>query len=161
MNIRKALPGDLPEILRVYEAARAYMRASGNPDQWGYDYPPEDMLENDIKIGQLYIGEDESGKIRLSFALIPGNDPTYNYIEGAWLNDEPYAAIHRVASDGEKKGAFAACANFCAQNHKNLRIDTHEANLTMQHVMEKFGFVKCGRIYLENGDPRIAYQLPR
>ena len=49
MNIRKAVPSDLPEILRVYEAARAYMRASGNPDQWGYDYPPEDMLTNDIK----------------------------------------------------------------------------------------------------------------
>lgn len=160
MNIRKALPGDLPEILRVYEAARAYMRASGNPNQWGYDYPPEEMLVNDIKIGQLYIGEDETGKIRLSFALIPGIDPTYNYIEGAWLNDEPYAAIHRVASDGEKKGAFKACADFCKENHKNLRIDTHEANLTMQHVMEKYGFVKCGRIYLENGDPRIAYQLP-
>lgn len=161
MNIRKAVPSDLPGILRVYEAARAYMRASGNPDQWGYDYPPQDMLENDIKIGQLYVGENSSGKISLSFALIPGNDPTYNYIEGAWLNDAPYAAIHRVASDGSEKGAFAACADFGAAHYENLKIDTHEANLTMQHVMEKYGFTRCGRIYLENGDPRIAYQLPR
>lgn len=31
----------------------------------------------------------------------------------------------------------------------------------MQHVLEKNGFVRCGIIHLENGDPRIAYQYVR
>ena len=39
-------------------------------------------------------------------------------------------------------------------------IDTHEKNKTMQHVVEKLGFKRCGIIYIEDGTPRIAYQLP-
>lgn len=28
----------------------------------------------------------------------------------------------------------------------------------MQHLLEKYGFVRCGIIYLPDGAPRIAYQ---
>ena len=40
----------------------------------------------------------------------------------------------------------------------NLRIDTHEKNIPMQGCLAKNGFARCGIIYLEDGDPRIAYQ---
>ena len=42
---------------------------------------------------------------------------------------------------------------------RNLRIDTHNDNLTMQHIVAKAGFSYCGIIRLEDGDPRLAYQL--
>jgi hypothetical protein len=159
MEIRAARPSDMPEILRVYARARKYMEDTGNPDQWGKTHPPRQLLEKDIETGLLYVGVGDGGGIRLCFALVPGADPTYARIDGAWLNDAPYAAIHRVASDGAEKGAFAKCLAFCRSRYENLRIDTHADNATMQHVVEKNGFVRCGIIYLENGDPRIAYQL--
>lgn len=156
LQIRKAQPEDLDSILEVYAAARRFMRSHDNPTQWKGGYPYRDILEEDITIGQLYAvtREDEICGV---FAFIPGIDPTYGYIEGAWHYDAPYAAIHRVASNGTAKGILSACVAFCAEKCPHLRIDTHEDNYVMQRALEKLGFVRCGIIYLETGDPRIAF----
>ncbi len=42
----------------------------------------------------------------VSFAFILGEDPTYQQIDGAWLNDQPYGTIHRIAGNGKIKGTF-------------------------------------------------------
>ena len=44
---------------------------------------------------------------------------------------------------------------------KNLRADTTEENKIMQHLLEKFGYQKCGVVFLkrsEEKNKRIAYQ---
>ena len=38
-----------------------------------------------------------------------------------------------------------------------VRADTHADNVYMQRTLEKSGFVRCGRIYTEDGSPRWAY----
>ncbi len=160
MIIRKAKDSDLNSILRVYEIAREYMRQNGNPNQWGTDKPPREMLVEDIKKGELFVGENADGSIPFVFAFILGDDPTYAYIEdGKWLSDEPYGTIHRIASDGSIKGTVKLAVDYCKNIISNIRIDTHHDNKTMQHVVEKIGFIKCGIIYIEDGTPRIAYQL--
>lgn len=157
MEIRLAEGGDMEAISAVYETARQYMRRSGNPTQWGTGYPPEEMLREDIDAGRLFVCTKD-GKIHGVFAFIIGADPTYGYIEGAWNNDMPYGTIHRVASDGTLRGVFRCCFDFCLRTIGNIRIDTHKNNLTMQHVLKKNGFERCGVIYVEDGSPRIAYQ---
>ena len=52
----------------------------------------------------------------------------------------------------------AECIRFAYERCGNLRIDTHEKNIPMQRCLAKNGFARCGIIYLEDGDPRIAYQ---
>lgn len=155
--IRHATRDDFEIILSVYERARVYMRQNGNPNQWGTNSPAPALLLDDIIKHQLYLVED-GGVIQGVFALIPGDDPTYRYIEGSWCNDAPYAAIHRVASAGLRKGILQECLAFCKEQYQNLRIDTHHDNVIMQHLLEKYQFQRCGVIYLDNGDPRIAYQ---
>lgn len=49
------------------------------------------------------------------------------------------------------------CLDWSYEQCHNLRIDTHDDNRIMQHILEKTGYVKCGRIYVEDGSPRIAY----
>lgn len=160
MKIRKAVESDLNSILKVYEIAREYMRKTGNPNQWGTDKPQKEMLEDDIKKGELYVGEGEDGNIHFVFAFILGEDPTYAYIEdGSWLSDEPYGTIHRIASDGTVSGVVRLAVEYARGVISHIRIDTHHDNKTMQHVVEKIGFKKCGIIYIEDGTPRIAYQL--
>ena len=78
--------------------------------------------------------------------------------EGKWLEDSPYGTIHRLASDGQIKGIFAACVSFCQNICPHLRADTHHDNLTMQHLLVKNGFAQCGIIYISDGSPRIAYE---
>lgn len=154
--IRNAILADLPRLSELYAVARAYMKASGNPNQWGDSNPPREVLEADIAKEQLYVVEEDK-TIHGAFALIFGADPTYSHIEGAWLDDNPYAAIHRLAGDGTG-GIFAAAISYARAQSPSLRIDTHADNATMHHVLEKYGFIRCGTIYLANGDPRVAYQ---
>ena len=158
MNIQKATLCDLTEILRVYEAARAYMREHGNATQWGNTYPPEETVKKDIADGNLYICT-ENGKIHGVFAFIEGADPTYALIEnGAWPDDKPYNVMHRMASDGKMRGIGKAALDFCKAHSENVRADTHRDNITMQNMLAKNGFVPCGIIHVENGSERIAYQ---
>jgi hypothetical protein len=39
-----------------------------------------------------------------------------------------------------------------------MRIDTHHHNLPMQRLLERYRFLHCGRILLESGAEREAYQ---
>lgn len=163
MKIRAATTGDLPEIRKIYETAKSYMDSSGNPNQWSMGYPPEEYLRQDIELARLYVCEEEGGLYGV-FLFDVTDDPTYHYIEGAWLNGEPYGVIHRIASSGKTKGIFKLVLEFCKekmaeQSIVNLRIDTHADNQTMQHLVKQNGFKRCGVICLENGSPRIAYQL--
>ena len=158
MNIRASRPEDLPEIERVYAAAREFMKKTGNPRQWGDKSPEKALILSDFENSTGYVVENE-GKIAGVFAFIPGIDPTYGYIEGgAWLNDGPYGTIHRIASDGSVHGILEEALSFCEKRAENIRIDTHEDNKVMQHLLSKHGFTRCGIIYLLNGEPRIAYQ---
>ena len=158
--IHPARLSDLPAIEEIYAIARDYMQKSGNPHQWVNGYPRRELLESDIAKNQLFVYESE-GVIRGSFVFMTSPDPTYAYIEGQWPNQKPYGTIHRIASDGQEKGVFTHCFRFALENADEIRIDTHHDNKTMQHVVEKHGFKRCGVIYLENGDPRIAYHYSK
>ena len=156
--IRQASVQDIPEILRIYEAARAFMRRSGNLTQWTGGYPSEEIVRADIARGVSYVLENEAGHLHAVFALIPGDDPTYAYIEGAWQDASPYAVIHRAASDGSERGTFRAMLAFARARYNHLRADTHADNHPMQNCLQKNGFAYCGIIYLASGDPRRAYE---
>ncbi|MBE6922391.1 MAG: GNAT family N-acetyltransferase [Ruminococcaceae bacterium] len=155
-QVRKAVEADYPRILEIYAHAREFMVKTGNPNQWGTNYPPVEMLQEDIRVGNLFVVEREG--LHGVFAYFSEPDPTYGYIEGgAWLNESPYGTIHRVAGDGSG-GVFSAVLKFAQDCNPHVRIDTHHDNVVMQHVLEKHGFQRCGIIYLEDGDPRIAYE---
>ena len=88
----------------------------------------------------------------------PSPEPTYDVIDGAWLTDEPYGVIHRMASYPEVHGIFSTVINYAASHFAHLRIDTHRDNRIMQHLIEKHGFTYCGIIWLEDGTERLAYE---
>ena len=157
-EIVTAKEADLPRILEIYDIAKAYMRANGNPNQWNGAYPDSETLRTDIEKQRLYVYKKD-GRIHGVFMLLLEEEPTYAYIEdGSWREETPYGTIHRLAGDGEVRGLFAKCVAFCESKVKYLRADTHFDNHTMQHLLEKNGFERRGIIYLKNGDPRIAYQ---
>ena len=158
MTIRNALQKDFDDILRIYARAREYMKRNGNPTQWEENFPPETLINDDIREKRNYVVEADGG-IHGVFAFILGDDPTYARIEGAWMSDAPYGTIHRIASDGTVKGVFAAAIAFCKSRLSHIRIDTHADNKTMRCAIEKAGFKECGIIRVADGTPRIAYEL--
>ncbi len=158
MNIRRAQQEDLPDLMQIYDYARNFMRESGNTNQWINGYPSSELIAKDIEQGQSFVCENEEGEIAGTFCFIQGTDPTYLKIyEGKWLNDEPYGVIHRIATNGSRKGIASACINWCASQYNNLRVDTHRDNIVMQNILKKHGFTQCGIIYVANGTERLAF----
>lgn len=159
MNIRKTRIDELEQVLELYAQARQFMQENGNETQWGTTYPPRELVEADIRSGKSHVCE-EDGQLLGVFYFAVENEADYGEIyEGSWLGDGPYGVMHRVASPGKKKGVATFCVNWCvAESGGDLRIDTHRNNIPMQRMLEKNGFVRCGIIYLANGDERIAYE---
>lgn len=170
MRIRNAELKDLDTALAIYANARKYMIANGNPDQWKEDsgYPSRELLEQDVEQKKLFVVTDEKNtEILAVYAYIIGPDPSYEIIEGQWLNDEPYGTIHRIASSGKARGLAFFIFDRALEQCENLRIDTHADNDKMQYICEAYGFKQCGIIRLKgagdqyDGDPRIAYHITK
>lgn len=155
--IRRANKNDLISIMLIYEEAKKKMRADGNINQWSDKYPDEETLLDDINRGELYIAYDDEiyGVFMLSFS----GEETYKEIQGAWLNEGPYAVIHRIASLGKGRNLLKDAIDFAFASTENIRIDTHEDNNIMRTLLNKLGFTYTGIIHLKSGDERRAYQL--
>ncbi len=161
--VRKTREEELGQLQEIFDYGRRQQIAAGNPNQWAEGYPGEEIIRKDFEKDSSYILVDQdSGSILGTMALIPGEDSTYSYIEGGeWLNDDDYVTIHRIANSGLAKGTGQYLMNWAKENFDNIRIDTHADNAPMIHVIEKLGFKYCGIIFVENGDPRNAYQYLR
>lgn len=157
--IRHATMDDFEALWAVYLEARKFMRETGNPNQWGDFNPTRPMLEKDIANQQLYV-VIRQGEICGVFFFDFGPDPWYAVIEnGNWISDTAYGVIHRIAAKTEERGIFKECLDFVLSKISHIRIDTHADNKVMQHVLDKNGFKHCGTVYMDNGEPRIAYEL--
>ena len=149
-------------MMQLYARARRFMAEQGNPKQWGAtNWPPEDLIHQDIAAGHSYVCVCED-RIVGTFFFNRGADiePTYRIIEnGSWSSDAPYGVVHRIASDGMTKGVGSFCLNWAVQQCGHLRIDTHGDNRVMQNLLSKLGFAYRGIIYVEeDNDPRLAYE---
>lgn len=172
MHIRKTTAADLNAVMDIIEEARRTIAALGI-DQWQNGSPNRAMIKEDVALGQSYCVVADNGQIVGTFALISVGEPTYDPIfEGSWMMGDldsnggfAYLAIHRVAISVANRGSGISTAilEYAAQMARTLgrnalRIDTHRGNVVMRRMLEKHGFVHRGTIYLQNGDPRVAYE---
>lgn len=157
--IRKAIVADIPSITEIYEQARQFMAANGNPTQWVNGYPNEATIRGDLHRDQLYVCVDGNSIVGV-FCYFMDTEPDYLTIhDGAWLKDGPYGVVHRIASADGHKGVASMCLNYAFAQCGDLRIDTHRDNIPMQRLLNKNGFQRCGLILLrKDGTERIAYQ---
>ena len=155
MNIRLANTSDTNRIFEIYEYARAYMKAHGNPYQWGDDRPEKSVTKDDIKNQRCYVMEDD-GHIFACFVFTIGFEKEY---EAKFPSKVEYGVIHRVASDGSKSGIVERIVDFAKGKVNLLRIDTHKDNKTMQRAVGRQNFKRLGIIYLEDKSARILYEL--
>ncbi len=148
MEIRKSTELDVGRMMEIFAHARRFMAEHGNPNQWGpRNWPPEALIRQDIEEGNSYVCIDE-GRIVGTFFFVFGKDaePTYAVITGgAWLDDSPYGVIHRIASDGTKKGVGECCINWALQQCPHLRVDTHEDNKVVQNCSKSWALSTAAR----------------
>ncbi|MGX7106307.1 N-acetyltransferase [Hutsoniella sourekii] len=159
MQIRKAIYQDIPLILEIFAVGRQIQREVSGIRQWADGYPGPEMVEEDIQQGFAYVCVDDSDLPVAYFCLQTGIDPYYQEIAGEWLNDGPYVTIHRVASNGQIKGAGRYCLTWVLDHYSNVRIDTHQDNIPMTKLIESLPFSFCGVVTVADGTQRNAYQF--
>lgn len=161
MKIRLATKEDLGEMREVFNYGRKVQLESGNPTQWALGYPSDELILEDIAKGAAYLCLNDQEELLAVFSVFTDPDSTYYEIDGEWLNDEPYATIHRIATNGKERGVGQYCIEWVQDQYDNVRIDTHNNNQQMKHILKKLGFKYCGVIYLSNGDSRNAYHYSK
>ena len=174
MQFRKTTEADLARVAEIFDGARETMHAQGI-DQWTDGYPAVSDIRADIADGISYVLCADDGRIVATCAVLLFGEDTYTDIRGgAWLTESSddanavYVAVHRVATDTDCRGRGLASRLLSEaavigrrEGKISLRIDTHRDNVIMHHILQKYGFQRCGVIYLANGDARDAYQLTK
>ena len=156
---RGAVRGDLPQILQIYAHAREAMAASGNPTQWGDNFPPQELLEEDIDSNRLFVYV-LNGQLLGVFAFILGGGPHLSGDRGRCMAERCPALWHHPSAGllrQEQGGGFSGHRVVSgalpepAGGHPCRQPD-HAASAG------KNGFTRCGIIHVADGTPRIAYQ---
>lgn len=163
MEIKRATMADFKAACELIEMGRKNIAELGI-DQWQNGSPNADDIKNDIENGNCYVAVEGNEYLATLYIGFDG-EPTYCKIDGAWLQNDKYATIHRVAVNTRHRGrgVFAAMVNFAtllaiSRGYHALRIDTHYGNVKMQSALKKNGFTPCGTIWLSWGDERLAFE---
>ena len=162
MELMRACEEDIGRIAGIIDEARAFQLSYGN-GQWADGYPSPSLIGSDVAAGIGY--KAMVNGIMVGYLAIVTHDDSYDAIEGCWISDGPYIALHRIAFSDEVrgKGLFPILIDECRLlasgcGAVSIRIDTDRRNPIMQHLLEKLGFVFTGYILFE-GDRKLAYEL--
>ena len=160
MEIRLAFPNEVDAIMQVIEEAKKSLAEAGST-QWQNGYPNADTIIEDIISGQAYVALDE-GELLAYAAVTKSPEKAYEAIyDGDWEGKESeYLVFHRiaVASDVQGQGVAQTFLEGLIEgfDYLDFRSDTHAKNKAMQHIFEKLGFKKVGKVPVDG--ERLAYQ---
>ncbi|MDE7069096.1 MAG: GNAT family N-acetyltransferase [Alistipes sp.] len=161
---RPAAPNDLHRIGSIIRDARERMRLRGSR-QWQNGYPAAEDIGRDIARERGYVLCTPEGRIVAYGAVAFDGEAAYADIRGSWLDEEPYAVLHRLAVAGEalRQGVAAEFLRRSirltrGRGLRSFRADTNFDNAAMLRLFAALGFVRCGEIRYADG-PRIAFQL--
>lgn len=151
MLIRRAQPGDVPEVLALVRAVVPLMRAAGNL-QWDDAYPNAAVFGRDVELGQLWLAEVDSELAGVA-ALTAEQEPEYGHV--GWDPAEPSIVVHRLAVDPRFRGRGVAVAlllhaeEVARENGMGVvRLDTNALNPAAQALFLRLGYSFAGEITL-------------
>ncbi|WP_294835140.1 GNAT family N-acetyltransferase [uncultured Lactobacillus sp.] len=156
MQLRRATMADFDRIIAILKDG-ANQLAERGVDQWQGDYPSKAQIKEDIENGWAFLAVSEDQETVGAIAIVDGPDHVYDHLDGKWLSDtNKYVVIHRVAIHSQHSGKgyatelLQAVINDIKNNRDDIdsiRIDTHEDNKAMQHLIAKMGFSKVGYLH--------------
>ena len=166
VKYRVASLSDLDQVMEAVEDSREVLRKQGN-GQWQDGYPNRDDFINDINNCRLFVISDRSNSdIVVGVCALTYREEDYHHLyEGEWLTDLPYMVMHRVALKKEYQGQGYGKQLFEVfieqakkEGYHSLRIDTHEGNKVMRHLIELYGFTYCGKAILTPNKDRMVFE---
>jgi GNAT superfamily N-acetyltransferase len=154
-HLRKSTTADADKIWEVLQQAIEQRRLDGS-QQWQNGYPNQQTVDDDIALENSYVFLNNNNVVACA-VIIFGEDPNYKTIDGKWLTDAEYAAIHRVATSNDFKSKGVATAlffeieTFCkSRTTPSIRVDTNFDNVPMLRILDKLDYHYCGEIFFNN-----------
>ena len=164
---RQAKSSEVDRIMQIINQAQEQMHASGSP-QWQDGYPAPGHISADIGRNQGYVlcKSDAKGPLAIIAygAVVFDGEPAYDKLDGEWKTSDPYVLVHRLAVAEEERG-HGVGGEFLRQVEAlalergvgAFRIDTNFDNKPMLKLLERLGFVHCGKITYRSGE-RLAFE---
>lgn len=156
---------DMPLIMSLVRDAQAWFSDMGI-DQWQDGYPNCEIFERDIAREESYVMLLDGIVVATACISFDGEPTYHNIYEGEWQTSLPYVVIHRLVVNSSLRGRALASEFFDfaismarSRGVYSLRVDTHKDNIPMQRVLQKLGCRHSGRIVLQSGADREAYEL--
>ncbi|MCC9016581.1 MULTISPECIES: GNAT family N-acetyltransferase [Flavobacterium] len=154
--LRKADTSEIPQIWSILQDAIEQRRLDGST-QWQDGYPNELTIRTDIENDHGYV-LTENDTILSYAAILFDKEPAYEIIQGKWLTDGDYGAIHRVAVSKLAKGKgiatklFEKIESLCLkQNIYSIKVDTNFDNIPMLKILDRLKYTYCGEVFFRGG----------
>lgn len=146
---------NLQEILDIFSAAIDEMNKH-NIKQWDELYPDKDILQNDLRKKQLYIGKIDSEIVCI---YVLNSECDEEYIIGNWkYPNETFNVIHRLCVNPEFQniGLGSLTLNYIEEELKSegietIRLDVFSLNPFALKMYYKQGYIKVGEVHWRKG----------
>jgi len=155
-QFRLATEQDITKIWEILQQAIERRKIDGS-SQWQSGYPNLDTVKTDVDKQQNYV-LTENDEIIATAVLIFNDEPTYDQIDGAWLTNDEFMVVHRIAVDNQIVGKGLAKIIFesfekvaLKNNVFSIKVDTNFDNAQMLHLLKKLGYTYCGEIQVYDG----------
>jgi len=161
-KFRKAEIIDINAIWKILERAILRRKEDGS-NQWQDGYPNLNVVQKDIDRNSGFVLTDEDNIVGYC-AVMVNDEPEYANIQGKWLTNDNFVAIHRVAISETYLGkGLAQQIMLHVEEYAinigifSIKADTNFDNFAMLKIFQKLGYVFCGEVYFRNS-PRKAYE---
>lgn len=165
--LRKAKAADFKQVSQLIEIGRRLLKEDHSP-QWQDGNPSPPLLLQDIEKQRGYVLIYQEEIVGYGVLIELPDEAYEKIVEGKWKSGtSQYASIHRMVVNPDYKGKGLG-ENLLRLLKKealekgffDIRIDTHEQNLRMQHLIRKLDFSYQGIVYVDDSKDgeRLAYQ---
>ncbi len=155
ITIRKADIWDLDAVTDIFKKAVQVMNEN-NILQWDEIYPDREVLTEDIRKGEMYLGviKDEIASV-----FVVNDEFEEQYNDGKWnYRESTFAILHRLCVNPlfQNKGVGCKTLSLMEKMLKELgieavRLDAFSQNPYALRMYEKLGYIKTGEVNFRKG----------
>jgi ribosomal protein S18 acetylase RimI-like enzyme len=154
-ELQKAEKEDLKEIVALYKEVITNM-IRNNLFQWDDLYPNEELLTEDIELGELYLLRRED---QIISCVVLNEEQDEEYLTGNWsFTNGKFIVIHRlcvhpnVQGEGLGKKMVQLAENLArTKGYTIVRLDAFSQNIKARHLYESLGYTYAGEVTFRKG----------
>lgn len=146
VQVRRAMPADLGEVLSLLAEGGRAMAARGEPQAWPAPFPA-DKVAPFLDAGCVYVAVADSGAIAGTFTLVD-HDPSYwGKLAGTFAHLHRMAVRRSLGGRGIGGQMVSRAAELAiVQNSPALRLECLCEATRLRRYYESFGFVAIGNV---------------